>query len=336
LITSELVNDILTALRELNTELEALSQSIGTGNTLVPSVFGRPLSTARAILTQPVVNLRIGRVLDAAGTTIDPDLAAVQQRVVINQIPPPQMRAAARSQVDLVLGGGIGTGDEDRPRAPILANDPFFPQPVSIGTVLLISGEHFARNFLDNTVTFDGVLALGDEAQGVPDGAPLPGSTTTLLRVQVPEPPEPPEADNTVSVMVVVDTGVSPSVSAPAEVAPAPDVVPDIESVFHVHEDETEEELSEGGLIPVDATMRIEGSGFIFDESIIVRFGLLDQGEEDVEPLASATLNETQLSVEVPDIGSGPIFGTQITVVLDPDENGVGVESNAFEILIDR
>src|ERR1044072_4649143 len=83
LITAELMNQILAQLESLETRITGA----GAGN--MPNLFGRSLFQAATIMKTAPLDLQFGNVIDAFGTSIDPDLIANRTRLVINQFPEP-------------------------------------------------------------------------------------------------------------------------------------------------------------------------------------------------------------------------------------------------------
>src|SRR2546428_5349973 len=201
LITADLMNQILTRLGQV----DALLGQIGTGplTITVPIVYGRVLSDARAILSNPALQLSLGSVLDTTGATVNPNQAASASLVVITQMPPAGMRVPPLTSVDVVVASGSGG-------APPVSLPPTITSVTSnviVNGLADIIGTNFDSLNTKNVVKFDGVSATVSPASNpvhlivtVPTG--IPGAPTTS--VQAPK------------------VGVQVTVTTPAGTAPVP------------------------------------------------------------------------------------------------------------------
>src|SRR5262249_28155126 len=95
-IRSSFINNLID-------QLNALSTGAPAPGVSVPDVFGRTLSQARTLITQPSVNLALGTTLDAFGTAVDPNASASANRLVIGQAPAAGSLVPVGSPVNLVL-----------------------------------------------------------------------------------------------------------------------------------------------------------------------------------------------------------------------------------------
>ena len=212
LIKSELMNQIIYRIEELTNKVGGLGE---TGSVTVPSLFGRTLLQAATIIKQPQFSLQFGNVVDAFGTSIDPDLTESRSRVIINQIPAPGARANPGGAIDVLIAasGSTGGGTNQQSNKPIInTTNPFNPVKVPIGQDVTIFGNNFALDRTKNKVTFDGVPSPED---------PTPESTKTMLVVKVPAIPNPPPAGGEKQVTVIVETPDGRSAGANLTLLPA-------------------------------------------------------------------------------------------------------------------
>ncbi len=99
-------------------EINALQTGAPGAGVSVPDVFGVALSQAKAVITQPSVNLTLGSVFDVFGTAINPNTPASAARLVLGQAPPALARVTVGSPVNLTVaaspqggGGAVPVGD---------------------------------------------------------------------------------------------------------------------------------------------------------------------------------------------------------------------------------
>lgn len=197
IITAELMNQILTQLESVEERLTKFGAGT-TGGVIVPNLFSRTLLQAANILKQTQIGLKFGNVVDAFGTSIDPDQVASRSRLVINQVPEPGSRVNPGSFVDVLVAAVGGSGGTTQPTAkPTIDPAGFNPSRVPIGQDVTILGNNFALDRTKNIVTFDGIPQ---------DGDPTPESEKTKLVVKVPRLPSPIPAGTEKRVTVIVET----------------------------------------------------------------------------------------------------------------------------------
>ena len=97
LIKSDLINLIIERLLDLSSKIAGAG---GTGSVTVPNLFGRTICEAATIIKQPQINLQLSNVVDAFGTSIDPDLIESKSRLIINQVPDPGVRVNSGSLIE--------------------------------------------------------------------------------------------------------------------------------------------------------------------------------------------------------------------------------------------
>jgi hypothetical protein len=191
LITSEMWNNLLAKLAELEKKLAELEGNVPKGLTTVPDVFGRKLSDAKAMLALPAQQLGLGFIVDSSGKIVDPTLQASAKLIVISQAPGPGTKVNPGSSVSLAVSAPITTssGVAPTPAGPKIKG--FDPEPAPVGSEVLIGGEGFAADPKDNIVTFDGVKAdtptksTGNTLRvivpkGIKDAPVKPGDKTRL------------------------------------------------------------------------------------------------------------------------------------------------------------
>src|SRR5687767_4195360 len=92
-----------SVINELIDQVNAFGGSTGpVSGVEVPELFGRTLTQARALLTQPSVNLALGTTIDTVGTMVDPNAPANATRIVLGQNPVAGTRRPVGSPVSLV------------------------------------------------------------------------------------------------------------------------------------------------------------------------------------------------------------------------------------------
>jgi hypothetical protein len=296
LITADLVNQIIRG-------LNALAGSAPGGTVTVPSVFGRSLSDAKALILIPGSQLFIGGVLNATGLAVDPDDPANAALRVIFQLPVPGQLVSPGTTVSLVVAGEGSTGPAAGP-APTING--FKPAKVNVLTVLRIDGTNFANDMTKNLVSFDGIRAA------------TPGTDSTIneLVVMVPDGiPGAPQAQGVEkTVKVVVDTPTGQVSSNVIILAPAGSPTPTISSV---------QKTGDAAAIPaLGDPLTIAGANFstkaggnkVFFDSV--------QGEA---PVATATQLVLAVPALIPGLAaSGDIKTINIHVEAD------GVSSSSF------
>jgi IPT/TIG domain-containing protein len=216
LITSALWNALRGKVIALEAQVQQLSGSVGTGNVIVPEVFGRTLKQARGLITVPALQLVVGFVIDAFGKPVDISQSASDALIVIGQMPAAGARVSAGTSINLAVSAAA-SGVVEPPKLPNITG--FNPIPVPAGTEVTIGGENFSSTTSDITLTFDGVAT------------PVNSSTPTTIRAVVPKTmPNGPnkvgdQTNNGVKVHLVVKgsaTDATCSVSAPLSDAASP------------------------------------------------------------------------------------------------------------------
>lgn len=265
--------------------VDQVNTLLGGGGTVagvpVPSVIGRPLNQARALLTQPSVNLALGVTLDAFGTSVDPNAPASQTRTVIMQSPSAGVQAAVGSPVDLVLAA---LGSPSTQPAPVILGTSAPSTP--IGQPLTIIGDNFDLTANKNIVTFDGVSA----------GVPSPASKTSLT-VTVPTVPGVPK---TVQVVVSIVGGPSSGPFSTTITTALPGATPTIASV----------DVTPNAIARVGQSIKITGTNFnaTANQNTVIF--------DNVQVAASGATGTTQLTVTVPDIPGVNLNGPPKAVAL--------------------
>lgn len=218
LITSALWNSLRGKVLDLEAQVQQLSGSVGTGNVIVPEVFGRTLKQAKAMITLPALQLTVGFVIDAFGKPVDISQTASDSLIVIGQMPAAGDRVSAATSVNLAVSA-VPNSVVDPPKPPKITG--FNPSPVPAGIEVTIGGENFTSTIGDITLTFDGVAT------------PINSSTPTTIKAVVPKTmPNGPNkvgdpTNNGVKVHLVVKgvaTDATCSVSAPLSDAVSPKI----------------------------------------------------------------------------------------------------------------
>jgi hypothetical protein len=173
LITSALWNSLCDTVIDLETQVQQLTGSISTGNSIVPELFGRTLKQAKSLLGVPALQLTPGFVIDAFGTPVDISLPASDNLIVIGQMPVAGARVNPGSSVNLAVSASQSAGT---PAVKPPKINTFNPSPVPAGTEVTIGGENFSSDKTEiTTLTFDGVAA------------PVSSSTPTTIKAVVPK-----------------------------------------------------------------------------------------------------------------------------------------------------
>lgn len=149
LITAELMNEILA-------RLAALEGGGGSAGLLVtvPTVIGKTISEARAILLAPAQQVALGTVTDVNGKTVNSALPSSGTRKVVSQSPGPGLKVSPNTAIFLLV-----TADPSAPAASPPAINGLSKTKVAVGQPLRIDGTSFAVPSSDNLVTFDGKQA---------------------------------------------------------------------------------------------------------------------------------------------------------------------------------
>jgi hypothetical protein len=316
LITSELINELLAMIRDMDTQIDVLAGTIG-GNVPVPNLFGRTLLTARSTLTQPTINLRVGTVLDATGNVIDPDLAAEQHRLVISQAPAAGMRVSARAAVNMVVAAEslAGNGSPGPGQDPVILG--FVPEPAFIGETVAILGQNFDATRTRNTVTFD----------GVPAGEPQIGSSVDTLVVSVPVIPDAPSGEQVVVATVVVSIPGRIPATGEVSIRASRENRPQITSILNA----SGNAVNAGGVVTVEEEIHIVGANFADDPSAIT----ISFGESDVEANSSS---DTDLFVTVPRLPghsqSTPLVAAALVITVERNEPDGSQQSEPFNLQV--
>jgi hypothetical protein len=197
LITADLINELLKRIAAL----EAHFTSDGNDLVVTPTVFGRTLADARAILQIPGTRLTLGTVFDAAGLVVDVNVPDNADRLVINQVPAANQEAIVDSPVRLVLAATIDSSNGGDNQAPqITGVVPLNPpaghtDQAPVNSPIRIDGQNFSPVPSLNNVTFDGApatVASGGKTQlfvsvpsNLPNMPPPGGQVTVTVKVQI-------------------------------------------------------------------------------------------------------------------------------------------------------
>jgi hypothetical protein len=154
LITAEWMNQWRDKLIEIDGLVQQLSGSVGSGTVTVPNVFGRTLSAARAILTQPAQQLALGSVIDAFGVLVNPSQAGAGALVVLSQVPVAGARTFPGAAVNLVVAAQPGSSSQ--PAVPPQINQ-IVPGSQTVGGPIQIRGSGFQGSA--SGVTLDNIPA---------------------------------------------------------------------------------------------------------------------------------------------------------------------------------
>lgn len=301
IIESDQMNQIVDAIQGLEAAVSGLGWS--TGTVTVPSMFGKTLNSAMAIINQPQTKLKLGNTLDAYGAALDPNLSDTRQRIVIGQSPPPDARVNPNTFLNLLLsakpstGGGSGGGT-----LPTIGS--FNPLKTSIGEKVKIFGTNFDPDPLKNKVSFADVEAEKPEQ-----------ASQTQLLVRVPKNiPNPPtgNAEKKVSVTVKCPNGIATGETT--LLAALPGDPPTISTI--VGGDPESSELLVGEIVTITGTN--------FSESL--QENKITFGTKETGPETSENPQTTLLRVRVPEPDN--IQGGGIPVFLDISVTVKGRQSN--------
>ncbi|HYI13092.1 MAG TPA: IPT/TIG domain-containing protein [Thermoanaerobaculia bacterium] len=230
LITAELMNEILTRLGQHDALLGQIGGA-GPQTIVVPAVYGRTLTDARAIITAPTAQLAFGSVIDAAGNVVNPNLSQSLLLPVISQMPPAGTRVAPQTSVDLLVAATSPSG----PSQPLPSVNSITQSSAPVNSEIDIFGANFASLFSLNTVRFNGqpgtvsatsntqhlivrVPATIPGAPNAPGGQPLAG-----VAVSVATPAGTAASSPTITVTAPVPT--APTITATNPAPPNPAIV---------------------------------------------------------------------------------------------------------------
>jgi hypothetical protein len=185
------MNTLLDMIAALDAKVQQLAGSIGGGTITVPSLFGRTLGDAKAIITTPAQKLNLGSVIDAAGKLIDTSLTATKSLIVINQVPIAGAKTVPGASVNLVVSASVSGGAPETPELPTI--DEIEPDPVNVTTAVNIIGSNFEVLPKENVVTFNGIVGVVSDLSikgmlivTVPGNIPqAPTNTSTIKEVEV-------------------------------------------------------------------------------------------------------------------------------------------------------
>jgi hypothetical protein len=133
------------------------------GPVTVPSLFGRALADARAIIQMPGSMLNVSQVFDAFGQSVDPNDSANAQRRVLSQTPIAGAQVPEQTGVSLVVAAVPG-GIPSNPLPEIAGIDPASQQETGF---VVISGQNFDTPAQLNTVLFDGEPSTPDNGTSI-------------------------------------------------------------------------------------------------------------------------------------------------------------------------
>jgi len=166
IISSDLMRRIVKMLNEHEVKLGG-----SPGGIVVPNLFGKTVAQAKVIL--PLQQLTLGVLVDTDGTSVDPNAAGADARLVLGQVPAAGQGTFLGGSVDLLVAGtGSGSGGGS---VVALAFNNIDPATGPVNSQVELQGSGFGSGLAANTVTFDGVAS-----------PVLAGSTTTRLLVNVP------------------------------------------------------------------------------------------------------------------------------------------------------
>jgi len=193
LIEADLMNLIIDKLVILSDTVSSLGGS--TGNVTVPNLFGRTLSSAQSLITEPQIKLRLGNTIDAFGAALNPNLPETRTKIVIGQVPASGVRVPVNSSVDLLLSAQPSTNGNGTTTSTVPKITGFNPTKTPVGEKVTIFGENFEVDLAKNKVFFD----------DTPTAAPPEKGGTTELLVRVPSISSPPAAGTEKKVNVRVE-----------------------------------------------------------------------------------------------------------------------------------
>jgi hypothetical protein len=212
LITADLMNQILSRLAQIDAIVQQLGGS-GAPTITVPTVYGRLLAEARAIIGVPTLQLNLGSVIDTGGTTVNPNLPQSANLIVVSQMPPPGTRVPPQTSVDLLVAS---TGGSAQP-TPLPTINSITQSSAPVNGQVDIFGANFASLFTANTVRFDGTIAAVSPLSNtqhliVTVPSTIPGAPTTQGQ----------PAKNGVQVTVTTPAGTSQTPGTITVTAPVP------------------------------------------------------------------------------------------------------------------
>jgi hypothetical protein len=312
LITAEYVNELVAKINNLETLVQQLSGTIGTGIIIVPNFFGMSLGSALQTLNEPTIALQRGSIIDAAGNNIVELDVQVRTRLVINQSPTSGQRVDRGTPVNLVIA--LKQEDSQPPANMVITG--VEPSTQHIGQSVRILGANFGndREALEATIN-DHQLPIT-----------FLNGTGDVVRVTLTEdlPNAPTDEGETITARITlrnVNLGTS-VVSPDITIEAARSASPNIESI----------EVRGGGVIanPGDI-VEIVGSNLLLETgTTTVEFAGVGS-PRTASPQDGSTAD--RLQVEVPDMGRSVTAG--VTVVIDLDDGTQSV-SNTEQLVIER
>lgn len=229
LITAELMNEILARLANHDA---LIGQGAGAGTIVVPSVFGRTLTDARAIITAPTAQLVFGAVIDTQGNVVNPNLSQSLLLAVLAQTPSAGSRVAPQTAVDLLVAAASAGG----PSAPVLPSISTITQSsAAVGSEIDIFGANFNALPSLNTVRFNGqpgtvsltsntehlIVAVPNTIPGAPQNPGNPSLPGVVVSVATPAGPAP----TTRTITVTAPVPSTPQISGTTPAPPNPAIV---------------------------------------------------------------------------------------------------------------
>jgi hypothetical protein len=273
LIEAELMNLIINHLKDLSAAVSGLGWA--AGSVTVPNLFGRTLSSAQLLISEPQVKLKLGNTVDAFGAALNPGLSTTKQKIVIGQVPTAGARVAVNSTIDVLLSAQpeAGTGPTPTQESKITG---FNPAKTPIGEKVTIFGVNFDVDPAKNKVTF----------ADTPATAPEKGGTTELL-VRIPSIPNPPSGSNEKKVSVIVETPAGKATGETILLPPLEGPAPELTSIKGADPD----------VLVVGEIATIVGKNFSTKlQENSVTFGTTTTG------LETAGNSNTTLKVKVPEL----------------------------------
>jgi hypothetical protein len=314
LITAQYVNELVAKINNLETLVQQLSGTIGTGIIIVPNFFGMSLGSALQTLNEPTIALQRGSIIDAAGNNIVELDAQVRVRLVINQSPTSGQRVDRGTPVNLVIA--LEQEDSQPPANMVITG--VVPSTQRIGQSVRILGSNFGSNrdaleatINDHQLPITFLSGTGDEVhvtltEDLPN-APTDEGETITARI-------------TLRNVNLGTSVVSPDITIEA----APPASPTIDSIEVLDGD--------GGAIanPGD-TVGIVGSNLLLENgTTTVRFAGVGS-PRTVTPQEGS--DSDRLEVAVPNMGGDVTAGVEVVIDLD---DGTQLVSNTESLRIER
>jgi IPT/TIG domain len=232
LITAELMNEILARLANHDALLGQFGGA-GTGTVAVPSVFGRTLTDARAIITAPTAQLVFGAVIDTQGNVVNPNLSQSLLLPVLGQTPAAGSRVAPQTAVDLLVAGAQSGGGPSTPALPSI--NTITQSSAAVGSEIDVFGANFNALPSLNTVRFNGqlgtvsltsntehlIVRVPNTIPGAPQNPGNPPLANVVVSVATPAGPAP----TTRTITVTAPVPSTPQISGTAPAPPNPAIV---------------------------------------------------------------------------------------------------------------